>query len=206
MSRENCVFCANKLVFKTFFGFSLKLLWLFIVFPNWTSLKPTEFLTKTFICSSFQLKSSSKKGMGFLFLTIYFMFFALFFLICELLLSIVIYGVSAIGWSILLSLFDWFLWGFIKWCSIYLFSWTCLCFENVIWLNLCYAVHFMLVVICLKVVTCFSGVFIVYIMPSYACTPHTHQCFLCLNVAFLTHLRHLCAISFYISMYTYFIN
>ena len=42
------------------------------------------------------------------------MFFALVFLICELFLSIVIYGVSALGWFILLSLFDWFLSGFIK--------------------------------------------------------------------------------------------
>ena len=38
--------------------------------------------------------------MGFLILTIYFIFFASDFLICELLLSIVIYGVSAMGWSI----------------------------------------------------------------------------------------------------------
>ena len=38
--------------------------------------------------------------MGFLILTIYFMFFALDFLICESLLSIVIHGVSAMGWTI----------------------------------------------------------------------------------------------------------
>ena len=81
-----------------------------------------------------------EKGMGFLILTIYFMFFALDFLICELLLSIVIYGVFAMGWFVLLSLFDWFFWGFIKWCLTYLFPWMYLYFENVIWLNLCCAV------------------------------------------------------------------
>ena len=59
--------------------------------------------------------------MGFFILTIYFMFFALDFLIYELLLSIVIYGVSAMGWIILLSLFDWVLWGLIEGCLIYLF-------------------------------------------------------------------------------------
>ena len=55
-----------------------------------------------------------EKGMGFLILTLYFMLFALDFLICELLLGIVIYGVSAMGWFILLSLFDRVLWGLIK--------------------------------------------------------------------------------------------
>ena len=37
------------------------------------------------------------------------MFFALDFLFCELSLSIVLYGVSAMGWFILLSLFEWVL-------------------------------------------------------------------------------------------------
>ena len=60
---------------------------------------------------NFNLK---EKGMDFLILTLYFMFFALDFLICELSLSIVIYGVSDMGWFILLSLFDWVLWGLIK--------------------------------------------------------------------------------------------
>jgi len=36
--------------------------------------------------------------MGFLTLTIYFMFFALDFLICELILRFVIYDDSAMGW------------------------------------------------------------------------------------------------------------
>ena len=60
---------------------------------------------------NFNLK---EKGMDFLILTLYFMFFALDFLICELLLGIVIYGVSTMGWFILLSLFDWVLWGLIE--------------------------------------------------------------------------------------------
>lgn len=41
-----------------------------------------------------------EKGMGFLILTIYFMFFALDFLICELLLKFVIYDDLAMGWFI----------------------------------------------------------------------------------------------------------
>ena len=142
---------------------------LFIPFSN-----PSSFSQKPSFVHHFNF-NLQEKGMSFLFLTIYFMFFALVFLICELLLSIVINGVSTMGWSILLSLFDWFLWGFIKWCSIYLFPWMCLCFENVIWLNLCCAMHFMLVVICLKAVTCVSRVFIVYTVPSCAYTPHTLQ-------------------------------
>ena len=49
----------------------------------------------------FSLKSqlqSSKKGIGFHTITTYFIFLALFFLICELFLSIVILGVSVMGW------------------------------------------------------------------------------------------------------------
>ena len=52
--------------FETF-GFSLELLWLFIVFPNWTSLKPTVLLTKIPIVTHHFHFNLQEKGMGFLF-------------------------------------------------------------------------------------------------------------------------------------------
>ena len=149
LSRENRVFCANRSVFKTFWVFPRTFVIVhclprfYLSQTHWVTLEKPPFVHHF----NFNLQ---EKGMGFLILTIYFMFFALDFLICELLLSIVIYGVSGMGWFILLSLFDWVLWGLIKWCLIYLIPWMCLCFEHVIYFNLCCAMHFMLVVICLK--------------------------------------------------------
>ena len=53
---------------------------------------------KTSIFSSFQPQSPT--GMGFLTLTKYFIFLTLVLLICEFLLSIVLHGVSDMGWII----------------------------------------------------------------------------------------------------------
>ena len=63
--------------------------------------------------------------------------------------------------------------------------------------------HFMLVVISLNdSYYCVSRVVIDYIGPKH----FTQQYFSCSNAAFFFHLPHLCVISFYISIYTYFIN
>ena len=57
---------------------------------HWVSLKKPPFVHHF----NFNLQ---EKGMSFFILTIYFMFFALVFLICEFLLSIVLLGVSDMG-------------------------------------------------------------------------------------------------------------
>ena len=95
-SREKRVFCILRTVFKTF-QLSLELLWLFIVFPVYTSLKLTVSLSKNHHCCSSFLFNLQEKGMGFLILTKYFMFIALFSWIFEL-LRFVIYDVSDMGW------------------------------------------------------------------------------------------------------------
>ena len=73
-------------VFKTF-GFSLEHFQLFIVLSFQLSLKLTMSLSKTFIFLHHFNFNLQEKGKGFLIFAKYFMFFALDFLICKLLLK-----------------------------------------------------------------------------------------------------------------------
>ena len=88
------------------FKFSLELLWLFIVFPVFYLSQTHQFtLEKPPFVHHFNF-NLQEKGMGFLILTIYFMLFAMVFLICEFLLSIVLLGVSDMGLVIFVE-FEW---------------------------------------------------------------------------------------------------
>ena len=125
-SREKCVFCILRTIFKTF-QFSLELLWLFIVFPVYTSLKLTVSLSKNHhFCSSF-LFNPQEKGMGFLILTKYFMFIALFSWIFEL-LRFVIYDDSDMGWVRVCWVWVFFF-ILILGCQIFLISWLIFILE-----------------------------------------------------------------------------
>ena len=64
LSRENRVCCANMSVFKTF-QFSLKLLWLFIIFLTWNSLKLTVSLSNKLPFLHHFNSKSSKERYGF---------------------------------------------------------------------------------------------------------------------------------------------
>ena len=74
-SREKRVFCISKTVFKTFFSFSLKFLWLFTIFSISLSTKTDPNLSQTPFLHHF---FSSRKGMGFLCLTSFSMFWVYF--------------------------------------------------------------------------------------------------------------------------------
>ena len=76
-SSENHVFCVLRAVFKTF-QFSLEHFWLFIVFPVYPSLKITVSLLKNLHFCIISSSNLQGKGMGFLFLTSYFMIMVLF--------------------------------------------------------------------------------------------------------------------------------
>ena len=102
------MFCANRLVFKTFLSFPSKFCDWSLSSPVIPFSSPSSFSQKPPFVHHFNF-NLQEKCMGSLILTVYFMFFALDFLFCELSLSIVLYGVSAMGWFILLSLFDWVL-------------------------------------------------------------------------------------------------
>ena len=80
------------------FEFSSNILWLFIIFLTQTSLKLTMSLSKNLNFCIISTSNLQEKGMGFLFLTTYFMFWALFSWICELLLWFVISIVLDMGW------------------------------------------------------------------------------------------------------------
>ena len=76
-SRENHVFYVLRAVFKTF-QFSLEHFWLFIVFPFYPSPKLTVSLSKNLHFCNISSSNLQGKGMGFLFLTSYFMIMVLF--------------------------------------------------------------------------------------------------------------------------------
>ena len=98
--------------FLNVFSFSLELLWLFIVFLTWNTLKLTVSpfnIPLFFIISTSNLQ---EKGMVFLFLSTYFMFWVLFTWICELLIWFGIFVVSVMGWTnVCLCLFFFFFFG-----------------------------------------------------------------------------------------------
>ena len=85
ISRKNRVFCTLRIVFKNFSVFPWTF-WLFIVLSVHLSHKLTVFSLKIHHFSSSSLLQTSRKGMGFLFFSKYFMFIAFDFLIFEFLL------------------------------------------------------------------------------------------------------------------------
>ena len=98
--------------FLNVFSFSLELLWLFIVFLTWNTLKLTVSLSnKLYIISTQNLQ---EKGMSFLFLSTYFMIWVLFTWICELLIWFGIFVVSVMGWM--------------NFCCAWIFGYFCLGF------------------------------------------------------------------------------
>ena len=98
LSRENRVFWANLVSFFKPFQFSLEHFWLFIFFLFWKTLKLTVSLSKELPFWIISFLNLQENGIGFLSLTTYFMFWALFSWICDSLLSFVLSVVSSIGW------------------------------------------------------------------------------------------------------------
>ena len=187
-------------------------MWLFIIFLTWTSLKLTVSFSKNLHFCFISTSNLQEKGMGFLFLTTYFMFLRFIFLNLWVVFNIGFLGVSIMGLVIFvefecigLVVYAFKMLHFSVIIIVFLF-WVSLLICNV--LSMLSTLYCMVLCIsCLlssvsMTVTCISGVFIDYIVP----TNLTHQCFSCLNATFLFHLPHLCAVSFYISIYTYFIN
>ena len=77
LSHEKRVFCTMRAVFKIFFSFLSNFLWLFIVFSIWNFSNTLCYPLPTPLLLHFFSKSS-RKGMGLLFLTSYFMVWVLF--------------------------------------------------------------------------------------------------------------------------------
>ena len=91
-SHEKHVLCVSKTVFKTIFSFfsPLNLLWLFIVFFVWTSLKDTVF-THKLSWISLSLHQSLRKGMDFVSFSVCSSYLALYLLDCVFFLVILFY-------------------------------------------------------------------------------------------------------------------
>ena len=135
------MFCTNRSVFKTFWV-SLELLWLFIVFPVWTSLKLTMSLSKNFYFF-FNISTSISKKKVWIFL---------------LSLSIS-YSLPWISWFVsfywglcymgfrtwvglfLLSVTEWVLLIILLRCYILVLSWLNFSIEYVYWSVLIWACH-----------------------------------------------------------------
>ena len=149
------------------------------------------------------------KGMGFLFLTTYFMFLSFIFLNLWVVFNIGFLGVSITGWvifvefeSIGLVVYAFKMLHFSVIIIVFMF-WVSLLICNVLSVLsalYCYgAVHFMLVVVCLNDSYLCFWAFIDYIVPTHL----THQCFSCLNAAFFFHLPHLCALFLYFNLHLF---
>ena len=129
-SRENCVFCKNKEIFKhfefpsNFCDFSLSSL------PETLLNSPCHSWTNFhfYIISTQNLQ---EKGMGFLFFSTYFMFWVLFTWICELLVWFGIFVVLVMDWMNVCCV--WIFWVLlIRFSGLYFFAfmvdidWVCL--------------------------------------------------------------------------------
>ena len=84
--------------FLNLFSFFLEHFWLFIFFLFLKTPKLTVSLSKELPFWIISFSHLQEKGMGFLSLTTYFMFWALFSWICDSLLSFVLFVVSSMGW------------------------------------------------------------------------------------------------------------
>ena len=108
-SRDNHMFCTLRIILKKNFSVFPRSFWLFIILSVHLSHKLTVFLSKNPPFSS-SLLQTSRKGMGFLFFSNYFMFIAFDFLVFELLLRFEKCDVWIWVGFILLSLLNGFCW------------------------------------------------------------------------------------------------